>query len=196
MKSCDESSRLRGRGGRALAGSLLVVAFATTGCAATSVTPANRGKTESGPVFGISLGSSFSGGVFQKSSTCDDPIHDYSPELSFEHSATAASLALTIVDLDNDKVHWIQTGMAGDVTGIEQHVLVDGAREWVNDLGEATYDGPCPPPGDRHRYRLTLYALAAPPDLGNAASPATAVHELEKLSLIRGSVEATYTRAS
>lgn len=176
-----------------LAGSVLAVAISA--CSAAPADPAGRSGGATGSGLGISLGTSFDNGKFKRSSTCDDPAHDYSPELMFEGAGGAESLALTMVDLDDGKVHWVQTGIPGDATGLQEHMLVRGAREWVNDLGEATYDGPCPPPGERHRYRMTLYALPVSAHLGSAASPAAAVQQLERFATDRATVEASYTGA-
>ena len=173
-----------------------VTALTLSGC--TSASPESAADASAGTGVGLrlALGSSFVDGRFKRSSTCDDPGHDYSPELAFEQTRGAASLALTMVDLDNAKVHWIQTGIPGDSEGIKEHTLVSGAREWTNDLGEATYDGPCPPPGETHRYRLTLYIVAEPPDLTTPSTPTDAVRELERVATSRSSAEASYTRAS
>ncbi len=174
----------------------LATALMLAGCTtATSGHVADDGA-RTGVGLRIALGSSFVNGRFKGSSTCDDPGHDYSPELEFEQSNGSGSLALTMVDLYNAKVHWIQTGIPGDAHGIDEHTLVSGAREWTNDLGEATYDGPCPPPGETHRYRLTLYTLPSPIDLTASDTPTARVRELERVASSRASAEASYSGAS
>jgi Raf kinase inhibitor-like YbhB/YbcL family protein len=45
---------------------------------------------------------------------------------------------------------------AGDVSGGK---LPPGARQLETDFGDASYGGPCPPPGAPHRYVFTVYAL-------------------------------------
>ena len=182
--------------GSRLAGLAAVTSLLVSGCATTTAASGGRGDGATATGLRIELGSSFVDGHFSASSTCDEPGHDYSAQLAFHQTSPAGSLALTMVDLDNAKVHWIQTGIPGDAAGIEEHTIVPGAREWNNDLGEATYDGPCPPPGETHRYRLTLYALEAPVDLTTARTPTDAVRELERQAGARSSVEASYTRAA
>lgn len=176
----------------------LVAALTVSGCASTSPGTAAEATAEAtagaGVGLRIMLGSSFVNGRFKRSSTCDDPLHDYSPELAFARKGGEGLLALTMVDVENDKVHWVQTGIPADADGIDEHSLISGAREWGNDLGEATYDGPCPPAGETHRYRLTLYALDAPIDLTTAKTPTDAVRELGRVARARSSVQASYTR--
>ncbi|MFF4795709.1 hypothetical protein ACFY2M_39780 [Streptomyces sp. NPDC001276] len=58
--------------------------------------------------------------------------------------AGTAELALPMVDLNDQKVHWLQVGLPA-AAGTKAHTLTPGAQELLNDLGDATYDGPCPP---------------------------------------------------
>ncbi|MFB6958049.1 YbhB/YbcL family Raf kinase inhibitor-like protein [Streptomyces sp. NPDC056309] len=112
--------------------------------------------------------------------TCDSP-HDYSPGLTFKNvPAGTAELALSMVDLNDHKVHWLQVGLPATASGTKEHSLTPGARELLNDLGEATYDGPCPPAGHTHKYQLTLYALRVPlpASFGRNTSPSQTLKEL------------------
>jgi len=71
------------------------------------------------------------------------------------------SFALTIRDPDapsGDFKHWLVFDIPKDVNEVN-HALPEGAREIVNDFGEAGYGGPCPPSGT-HRYVFTIYALS------------------------------------
>jgi len=111
-------------------------------------------------VFALLPGDGFtSAGTFDRASTCDG-AGDLSPGLTF-HSVPdgTAELAVSMVDLDNGKVHWLQVAIPVTARALVQHRLIPGAQELLNDLGEATYDGPCPPSGSTHHYELTLYAL-------------------------------------
>ncbi len=118
---------------------------------------------------------------------------DYSPALRFAGGSKAATLALTMVDLANGKVHWIQTGLDGGSSGIDEHTLSAGAKEWQNDFNEPSYDGPCPPAKSTHRYRLTLYAFNAPVDLSSAKTPKNAVAMLAAAATGHADVVAIYT---
>ncbi|TFV33895.1 hypothetical protein E4K10_42015 [Streptomyces sp. T1317-0309] len=77
--------------------------------------------------------------------TCDDP-RDYSPALNFANVPTGTrELALTMIDLDTHKIHWLQLGITPATPGIRAHHLLQAPVRPLNDFGEATYDGPCPP---------------------------------------------------
>ncbi|MBF9072538.1 YbhB/YbcL family Raf kinase inhibitor-like protein [Streptacidiphilus fuscans] len=128
--------------------------------------------------------------------TCDSP-HDYSPGLTFHGvPAGTAQLALSMVDLNNHKVHWLQVGLPATTSGSPAHTLTLGARELMNDLGEATYDGPCPPAGQTHRYELTLYALAdaLPASFGQHTTPSQTLQSLRNAAHATASFVAPYTR--
>lgn len=135
-------------------------------------------------------------GAFTPLMTCDDP-RDYSPGLRFANvPAGTAELALSMVDLDVRKIHWLQLGIPANTRAITAHHLIPGAREALNDFGEATYDGPCPPHGSTHRYQLTLYALRSPmpATFGPTTPPAQTLKELQRRALASASLVATYTR--
>lgn len=167
------------------------------GCGTSATTSAANGSTalSSGKSakLTLALGSSFEDGTFKRASTCQDPDMDYSPSLSFAGTRKSRTLAITMVDLANGKVHWILTGLDGAATGIVEHTLAPGAKEWPNDFNEASYDGPCPPAHATHRYALTLYSLTAPVDLSSAKKPLDAVAKLAAAANDRVEVVATYT---
>jgi Raf kinase inhibitor-like YbhB/YbcL family protein len=131
---------------------------------------------------------------FDRSSTCDNP-GDYSPGLSFQWIPQGtAQLALTMVDIDIDKVHWIQL-IPSTVTGIAQHHLATGGTELRNDFGEATYDGPCPPRGSTHHYVLTLSALPSKYIATAGADPHAAISGIGQLAFATTSLMVTYARS-
>ncbi|MGE7438759.1 MULTISPECIES: YbhB/YbcL family Raf kinase inhibitor-like protein [Kitasatospora] len=160
--------------------------------AATTLTAA----ASTGP-FTLTRGQGFDqSGAFIPLMTCDDP-KDYSPGLEFANvPAGTAELALTMVDLDVQKIHWLQLGIPAGTRGITAHRLVPGAREALNDFGETTYTGPCPPPGTTHRYRLTLYALREPVPSSSDSStpPAQTLKEIERRAFASAALVAPYTR--
>jgi Raf kinase inhibitor-like YbhB/YbcL family protein len=72
-------------------------------------------------------------------------------------------LAITLEDPDAPSgtfVHWVAWGIDPTAGALPEETLPDGVIE-----GDPSYLGPCPPPGDPHRYRFTLYALDAPIEL-------------------------------
>ncbi|MEU3349878.1 YbhB/YbcL family Raf kinase inhibitor-like protein [Streptomyces sp. NPDC006700] len=135
-------------------------------------------------------------GAFLPLMTCDSP-HDYSPGLRFKDvPAGTAELALSMVDLENQKIHWLQVGLPATAAGTQAHALTHGARELLNDFGEATYDGPCPPAGHTHEYQLTLYALRnpLPASFGQNTSPSQTLKELRSQAGATAVLVAPYTR--
>ena len=85
-------------------------------------------------------------------------------------------LALVMDDPDavvGTFVHWVAWGIDPATRRLPEQVVPAGVVEGANGAGRPGYLGPCPPPADGpHHYRITLYALDAPPDV--AAGTATA----------------------
>jgi Raf kinase inhibitor-like YbhB/YbcL family protein len=96
--------------------------------------------------------------------TCDGA--DVAPPLSWSRlPAHSAQLALTVEDLDTPGhpfTHWAIAGLGSGSNGISEAAQVPGAVQGRNDFGRIGYGGPCPPRGQRHRYRFVVYALRAP----------------------------------
>ncbi|MDE2149643.1 MAG: YbhB/YbcL family Raf kinase inhibitor-like protein [Gammaproteobacteria bacterium] len=89
-----------------------------------------------------------------------------SPALAWSGVPPAArSLAVTMFDPDAPRGgwwHWLAYDLPPRLPGLGEGAattLPAGARQARNDYGEPGYSGPCPPPGRRHHYLLTLYAL-------------------------------------
>lgn len=80
----------------------------------------------------------------------------------------AKSLALTMIDSSVKPAkwsHWIVINLPANSTGLEKGAakLPAGASALKSNFGDASYDGPCPPPGSgTHHYELTLWALIGP----------------------------------
>jgi Raf kinase inhibitor-like YbhB/YbcL family protein len=94
-----------------------------------------------------------------------------SPEISWSGAPSdTKSFAITIFDVDAPKAggwaHWVMFNIPANVSKLEAGAGTDGSKrmpsgasECVNDYGTPGYGGPCPPPGARHRYVMSLYAL-------------------------------------
>jgi Raf kinase inhibitor-like YbhB/YbcL family protein len=89
-----------------------------------------------------------------------------SPELHWGGvPAGAKSLVLTMIDGDvkpNGWSHWIVVDLAPASTGIGHGApsLPAAAKGVTSNMGDATYNGPCPPKGTgTHHYRFTLWAM-------------------------------------
>ncbi len=110
--------------------------------------------------------------MIPKKFTCDGP--DASPKLSWnEPPAKTQSFALIMDDPDapvGTWVHWVLFDLPADTRELaegvaKQEQLANRARQGRNDFGQIGYGGPCPPPGNPHRYFFKVYALDAKLDL-------------------------------
>jgi len=95
-----------------------------------------------------------------------------SPALEWKNApAGTKSFVLMVHDPDaptggSGLWHWVVYNIPADATSLpagaggEQGTgLPKGAVQVHNDLGSVGYVGPCPPPGTKHKYNFTLYAL-------------------------------------
>ncbi|MDP6823409.1 MAG: YbhB/YbcL family Raf kinase inhibitor-like protein [Dehalococcoidia bacterium] len=94
--------------------------------------------------------------------TCDG--EDLSPALSWSEATSATrSIALLMDDPDapgGTFSHWLVFDMPPDAAGLGENVEPDSSGvTGKNDFGSRDYRGPCPPPGDPHRYRFTVFYL-------------------------------------
>ena len=118
-----------------------------------------------------------------------------SPPLSWsEAPAGTQSIAVLCDDPDapaGDWVHWVRS--------LPEHVARDaalpgGAIQGVNDYDRNGYDGPCPPPGQTHRYHFKVFALDARLDLASTARKADLVRAMRGHVLAQGEVVGTSAR--
>ena len=110
-----------------------------------------------------------------------------SPEISWSGApSNTKSFAVTIFDVDAVKaggwVHWIMFNIPANVSKLDAGAGTEGsgrapngASQCVNDYGMPGYGGPCPPPGARHRYVMSLYALKVKTLPFNRGTPAAEV---------------------
>ena len=104
-----------------------------------------------------------------------------SPALAWS-GAPAGTKSFAVVCDDPDApggtwVHWVLYGLPAGARGVAGHVaasetLPDGARQGLNSFRKIGYGGPCPPPGERHRYVFTVFALDGVPALPPRATKA------------------------
>jgi len=124
--------------------------------------------------------SAFSNGeTIPKKFTCDGP--DLSPPLRWkEPPAATQSLALIADDPDapvGTWVHWVLYNLPANTHELPEGVdkqerLASGATQGRNDFRRIGYGGPCPPPGNPHRYYFKLYALDSKLNLKAGATKA------------------------
>jgi Raf kinase inhibitor-like YbhB/YbcL family protein len=106
------------------------------------------------------------GSEIPKQYTCEG--EDLSPPLQWGGAPKGTqSLALIAEDPDAPSgtfTHWMLYDLPPSVTELPQglprkeHVKF-GGLQGMNDFGKVAYGGPCPPPGNPHRYFFKLYAL-------------------------------------
>ena len=126
-----------------------------------------------------------------------------SPPLSWsEVPAGTQSLAILCDDPDapaGDWVHWVVFNLAPDVRALPENVARDarlpgGAVQGVNDYARNGYDGPCPPPGQTHRYFYTVFALDVGLALAAGARKKDLVEAMRGHVLAQGALMGTYSR--
>ncbi len=109
--------------------------------------------------------------------TCDgDNINP--PLLIHDVPQEAQSLVLIVDDPDAPMgtwTHWLLWNINPSTSLIEEGNIPQGAVEGLNDFGENSYGGPCPPT-DTHRYHFKLYALDTILDIG----PSSKKDDVEK----------------
>lgn len=80
--------------------------------------------------------------------------------------AGTVELALVVTDPDAEEfIHFALAGMPATAGQIGAGVDLPGAIDGTNDFGRRGWGGPCPPAGETHTYRWTLYALTQPTTL-------------------------------
>lgn len=118
-----------------------------------------------------------------------------SPPLSWApvDAPDLAGFAVTIVDPDaGNFLHWGLLDLPEATTELPEHMspggsLPTGASEVRNGAGTQGYTGPCPPPGPRHHYVVTVWALR---------HPVRTVDELPDAALAKGTLTVLYGRGS
>ena len=126
--------------------------------------------------------------------TCDG--EDISPDYTFAGlPAETVSMALTIEDTDAPGGvwdHWVEFDIP---TGAE---IPEGATEFgtmgSNSWDTFGYRGPCPPPGNAHRYIVTVYALDGLLGLGEGATKGAVLAAMEGHVIATGQLLGEFSR--
>ena len=149
----------------------------------------------------LSSGAFTEGGVIPTKHTCDGA--DLSPALKWEGIPKGAkSIALICDDPDAPAetwVHWVIFNIPAGSSELKEGVLSsenlpDGSRQGKNDFRRIGYGGPCPPPGNPHRYYFKLYALDSVPDLKAGSKKAELLKAIDGHILAEGSLMGKYAR--
>lgn len=177
---------------------LLGAAVAIAGCGASGshAPPAPTGTTHL-QVFKLAIHLSspafVDGGTIPKQYACPRNI---SPPLRWSGvPAGTREFALEMIDPDapgGSFVHWALAKIPAATTSLAAgEAIPPGAVAGRNGFGSIGYGGPCPPPGQRHRYVITLLALRAPSGL----RPGFSAGALQSSrALARGEVTSIYGR--
>lgn len=127
--------------------------------------------------FSLSSSSFSNGGNIEKKFTCDGA--DVSPQLAWKNPPSGTkSYALLADDPDapaGNWNHWVMWNIPPSASTLPEGLkkdarLPDGSEQGMNDFHKTGYNGPCPPPGKRHRYYFKLYALSTTLKLKSGAT--------------------------
>ncbi|HET6798631.1 MAG TPA: YbhB/YbcL family Raf kinase inhibitor-like protein [Gemmatimonadales bacterium] len=133
--------------------------------------------------------------------TCDGD--NTSPPLAWSGApGPARSYALVCDDPDAPRgtfVHWLLYNIPGDAVELQPSVpaqpeLPSGARQGRNSGGKAAYMGPCPPPGNPHRYFFRLFALDISLNLPPGATKEQLEQAMDQHILAQGTLMGRYQR--
>jgi Raf kinase inhibitor-like YbhB/YbcL family protein len=140
---------------------ICLIAVLLAGCSLEE-RPQQAGKT------GLSIKSTTfqEGGKIPDKYTCQG--QDVSLPLTWsEPPEGTKSFVLIMDDPDAPRglfTHWLIYNIPPETSNLAEAVpnddqLQNGALQGENDSGNIGYSGPCPSPGNAHRYQFTLYAL-------------------------------------
>lgn len=102
-------------------------------------------------------------GTFPTLYTCDGK--DISPELNWINVPLKTKSFVLILSDPNAPngtfYHWVVYNLPKNIDTLSEDIksLPKGAKLGKNDWGKQQYNGPCPPKGDAHNYKFTIYAL-------------------------------------
>jgi Raf kinase inhibitor-like YbhB/YbcL family protein len=154
-----------------------------TGAVATSEAPAS---------FSMTLPWA-DGGAIGARYTCDGA--GVSPAISWTAPpAGTVELVLLVTDDDAGFYHWAVTGIDPASGSKAEGATFAGATEGKNDFGNIGYGGPCPPAGETHTYRYSLYALGQQAELPDRFTGKDLEAIADPAALTVAEVTGTYTR--
>ncbi len=126
-----------------------------------------------------------------------------SPPLEWS-GAPAGTQAFALICEDPDAPrgtwdHWLIWNLPATRLGLPEgvpadEVLPDGSRQGRNSGKKIGYSGPCPPPGDPHRYVFRVYALSAPLDLPAGATKSKLLEAMQGRVLGAGTLVGLFGR--
>lgn len=133
--------------------------------------------------------------------TCEG--EDISPQLTWR-DAPEGTKSFTLICDDPDAPmgtwdHWLIYNIPADSEGLSEAVptdesLTDGSKQGLNSWEKKSYGGPCPPPGDPHRYFFKLYALDTMLTLTGDADKSTLENAMQEHILAEAQLMGTFSR--
>jgi hypothetical protein len=182
-----------GRLSAALAICCLLAGFAVTGCHGAENNERNTMQlTSTAFKEGESIPAKY---------TCDGT--NVSPPLQWSGvPATAKCLVLIADDPDAPMgtwVHWVVYDLPASASQLPEDVpkgedVPSGGKQGISGFRKLGYGGPCPPPGNPHRYFFKLYALDAPLGLKPGVTKQEVESAMDKHVLAQGQLMGTYKR--
>ena len=130
----------------------------------------NGGNRQSEPLpatdFQVTIGAFEDGAPVPVRYTCEG--ENVSPQISWSGVPVGTNSFAVVMD-DPDAPggvydHWVLFNLPPDLQGLPEDVpgtakLEAGGIHGRNSTGNTGYMGPCPPPGNVHHYRFTVYAV-------------------------------------
>ncbi|MBW8484757.1 YbhB/YbcL family Raf kinase inhibitor-like protein [Actinomadura sp. PM05-2] len=123
------------------------------------------------------------------------PLRWSAPGSAPGSQATARSFAIVMDDPDASNgayVHWVYAGIGSTTQEIVEGARLDHTVEGQNTGGKVGYAPPCPPKGDRHRYRFTIYALDSLAPFPNGAPLKESLDAIAKHTVARGRITGNF----
>lgn len=99
------------------------------------------------------------------------------------------ALALVVDDPDAPGgafVHWVLFNIDATANELLEGVIPPRAQQALNTAGTAGYAAPCPPRGEQHRYRFTMYALRDRVPLRTGARLSDTLAAIAQRTIARG----------
>lgn len=97
--------------------------------------------------------------------------------------------ALVVDDPDSPGgayVHWVLFNIDATANEILEGVVPQHAEQAMNTAGTPGYAPPCPPKGEQHRYRFTMYAMREKVPMGNGAKLDEVLSAIAQRTVARG----------
>ncbi|MGK5557409.1 YbhB/YbcL family Raf kinase inhibitor-like protein [Actinomadura kijaniata] len=105
------------------------------------------------------------------------------------------SFAIVVDDLDASDgahVHWVVAGIEANRTELVEGGRQDKMVEGLNTGKKVSYMPPCPPRGERHRYRFTIYALDSPAPFKSGATLQESLGAIARHTVGRGRITGNF----